>query len=430
MSTTINNTTIEKTRRRRRRARVIVNNTRRRAARRPPRRRRQRRNPDIITLLPRRRGPDPRSLLPMAQAGGASKDFLHCRVAPFTANGSNASVPDGSMSRKITMDHRFQIPFVLGSTGSMNIALTPCLPHPVWFQTPTSDTYYAGGHHYTTWTSASYNTLCLPEWEAGSVSLHNAAGSFDDFQVVFDSGRSRIITAAWAITYTGSTLNNGGSIRVNTMQPSLTSPAPNSASFSVIDTITGHTEVWNNDQIMVRPFGQNLNFGINNSQETRTIPLRAGAHGLLRHNNSDYQWCDLTSILTFIGTPADDRHSLLNSSGEITTSSKLAWVPVVSSFDTDWSTTLLTISGAAAQSTFLLDVIYCVEYTPNPTNTAYPLAKPAPPRNDAVVQAADRIANAQPIASPGSSAANTLTSAIKTASSVISTGATIASMLA
>lgn len=429
MTTTINNTTIEKTRRRRRRTRVIVNSTRRRTTRRPPRRRRQR-NPDIITLLPRRRGPDPRSLLPMAQAGGASKDFLHCRVAPFTAAGNNVSVPDGSMSRKITMDHRFQIPFILGSTGSMNIALTPCLPNPVWFQAPTTDTYYAGGNHYTTWTSASYNTICLPEWQPGHVSLHNAAGSYDDYQVIFDSGRSRIITAAWAITYTGSTLNNGGSIRVNTMQPSISSPAPNPSTFTVLDTMTGYTETWNNDQIMIRPFGQNLNFGINNSQETRTIPLRAGAHGLLRHNNSDYQWCDLTSIVTFIPTPADDKHSLLNSSGQITSSAALNRVPIVASFDTDWSTTLLTISGAAAQSTFLLDVIYCVEYTPNPTNTAYPLAKPAPPRNDAAIQTADRIANAQPIASPGSSTSNTLTSAIKTASSVISTGATIASMLA
>ena len=232
MTTTINNTTIERPRRRRRRTRVIVNSTRRRVVRRPPRRRRQR-NPDIITLLPRRRGPDPRSLLSMAQTGGATKDFLHCRVAPFTASGNNASVPDGSMSRKITMDHRFQIPFILGSTGSMNIALTPCLPNPVWFQTPTTDTYYAGGHHYTSWTSASYNTLCLPEWQTGGISMHNAAGSYDDYQVIFDSGRSRIITAAWAITYTGSTLNNGGSIRVNTMQPSISSPAPNSASLRV-----------------------------------------------------------------------------------------------------------------------------------------------------------------------------------------------------
>jgi len=324
------------------------------------------------------------------------------------------------------LDHRVQIPFALGTTGAMNIAITPCLPYPVWFQTPTTDTYIAAGNTYNSWTSASYNAVCLPGWADGGVALHNSAGSYDDFQVVFNSGRSRIVTAAWSITYTGSTINNSGSIRVNTVQTGALAPTPNVATFTVLDSITGFTEVWSPNQIMLRSFTQNLDFGANNSQDTRTIPLRTGAHGLLRHNNSDYQWQDLSSVLTFITTPADEKYSLLNSNGEITSSTKVGRVPIVSSFDADWASTLLTISGAASNSTFLLDIIYCVEYTPNPSDTSYALAKPAPPRNDQVIQAVDRVANAQPIAAPGNSTSGTLTEALKTAASVVTTGASIA----
>lgn len=436
MTTIVNNRNITKNPRRRpvtnrrrvppiRRTRVA--NPARRRAPIPLRRKRVPRNPyGSFSIASRPRGPDPRSMLSVVQSSPGGHDFLSCRVAPFNANGGMSSIPDGSMSRKIMLDHRVQIPFRLGNTGAMNIAITPCLPYPVWFQTPTTDTYIAAGNTYNTWTSASYNAICLPGWADGGIALRDSAGSYDDFQVVFNSGRSRIVTAAWSITYTGSTVNNSGSIRVNTVQAGVLAATPNTANFTVIDSITGHTEVWSPDQIMLRSITQNIDFGANNSQDTRTIPLRTGAHGLLRHNNSDYQWQDLSSLITFITTPADEKYCLLNSDGEITSNGKVGRVPVVSSFDSDWASTLLTISGAASNSTFLLDIIYCVEYTPNPSDTSYALAKPAPPRNDQVIQAVDRIANAQPIAATGNSASGTLTEALKTAASVVTTGASIA----
>lgn len=389
----------------------------------------RKRNPiGRFTLAPRPRGPDPRSMLSIVQSTPGARDFLNCRVAPFSANGPMSSIPDGSMTRKIMVDHRLQIPFTLGTTGSMNIAVTPCIPNPVWFQSPVSDTYTAAGHTYGSWTSASYNTVCIPGWDQGSVSLHNTAGSYDDCEIIYNASKSRIVTAAWSITYTGATINNSGVMRVNVFQTGALPPVPNTASFTVIDGTAGNTEVWSADQVLVRSFAQNLNFGAGSSQDTRTIPLRSGAHGLLRHNGSDYQWQDLSSNLTFLTTPADERYSLLNSTGAISASSKLGHIPDVSSFDSDWASTLISITGAAASSSFLLDVIYCIEYTPNPADSTYALAKPAPPRNDMVIQAVDRVANAQPVAETGNSTTATLQSAIKNAASVISTGAAIASV--
>ena len=65
---------------------------------------------------------------------GPNKDYIMCRIAPFIANGANSGIPDGSMQRKVMIDHRLQIPFVLGETGSMNIAITPNIPCPVCFK--------------------------------------------------------------------------------------------------------------------------------------------------------------------------------------------------------------------------------------------------------------------------------------------------------
>ena len=155
------------------------------------------------------------------------------------------------------------------------------------------------------------------------MSLHNTAGSYDDCEIIYNASKSRIVTAAWSITYTGATINNSGVMRVNVFQTGALPPVPNTANFTVIDGTAGNTEVWSADQVLVRSFAQNLNFGAGSSQDTRTIPLRSGAHGLLRHNGSDYQWQDLSSNLTFLTTPADERYSLLNSTGAISSSSKL-----------------------------------------------------------------------------------------------------------
>lgn len=402
------------------------------------RRRRTRRlnytpNPPTNTLINRR---PPRTVIPrpmtsgLSRMGPAAKDFIACRITPFTANGTASSIPDGAMQRKVMIDHRMQIPFILGATGAMNIAVTPNIPCPVWFQSPVSDTYIVNGTNWNTWTSSTYNVAAFPEWANLSIALNNAAGNYDEIQTIMDSGRARIVTAGWSITYTGSTINNSGSLRVNTLQTSVGPSAPNPADFTVIDGAAGNLTVWSPSQVLVRTFNQNLSFAANNAQDTRTFALRDGAHGLLRHNSSTYDWLDLSANISFLAMPASEKFSLLNSDQQIVSSTKVGKVPLSSAYDTNWSATLLTISGAAPQSSFLLDLIYCIEYSPNPTNVAFSLAKPAPPRNDAVVQAADRLANAMPIAEQGNASNATLPTVLGTLSGAATIAKTVAAVLA
>ena len=403
-----------------------------------PRRRRFRRppvtnNPPVNTLINRRpnRVTVPRPMTNgLSRMGPAAKDFIACRITPFTANGTASSIPDGAMQRKVMIDHRMQIPFVLGNTGAMNIAITPNIPCPIWFQSPVSDSYIANGTHWNSWTSASYNVAAFPEWANLSIALNNTAGNYDEIQTIMDSGRARIVTAGWSVTYTGSTINNSGSLRVNTLQTSIGPSAPNAATFTVIDGAAGNLTAWSPSQVLVRTFNQNLSFAANNAQDTRTFALRDGAHGLLRHNCSTYDWLDLSANISFLATPANETYSLLNSDQQIVSSTKVGKVPLSSAFDTNWSATLLTISGAAPQSSFLLDVIFCIEYSPNPTNVAFALAKPAPPRNDAVVQAADRIANAMPVAEQGNASNATLPNVLGALSGAATIAKSVASVLA
>lgn len=351
---------------------------------------------------------------------GPNKDYIMCRIAPFIANGMNSSIPDGSMQRKVMIDHRMQIPFVLGSTGSMNVAITPNIPCPVWFQTPNVDTaYIVNNLTFPHWTSSSYNTIMFSEWFGRGVRLNDAAGSYDEVQTLMDSARARIITAAWSITYTGTFNNNSGSLRVNSFQASALEPVPNSDTFSVFNNQTGGSKVWNHSQIFTRVMNQNLPFLGNNSQETRTFALREGAHGLLRHNATEYEWCDLQSTMSYLTQPANDKHSLLNLSNIGSEATAAHW-PLSLAYDDDWSCALLNINGATPGSSFLLDVVYCIEYTPNQTDVAFALAKPAPPRNDNAIQSADRIANAQPIAKSGNASSSNFSDYLKTGVSVVS----------
>ena len=66
--------------------------------------------------------------------------YAMCRLMPFKSQGKALGIPDGTDLKRILMDHRMQNTFTVGSSGSVNIAITPALPSSIWFQTERTDT--------------------------------------------------------------------------------------------------------------------------------------------------------------------------------------------------------------------------------------------------------------------------------------------------
>nr|WEU70892.1 MAG: hypothetical protein 2 [Hangzhou hepe-like virus 1] len=340
----------------------------------------------------------------IAKAGLAKNPYAMCRLMPFHSGGRNLGIPDGTDVRRILMDHRMQNTFVIGSSGTMNIAITPALPSSVWFNSQVFDTTFSVNGQtfpYHTGNQVLMFPLMQPEWREGTVRLYNTEGRFDDADPIYNSTKSRIVTVGWSILYTGTSLNNSGIIRVNKQQIGVGDLQPNMASFSVWNSQSGTDKNWNPGQVQIRVLDQTCSFYASNTSDTRTFPLKSGCHGVLKHSSDEYEWCNITPNLCFLALPSNENVSALphlNIGGE----GQMAHWPQVSSFDNGWSSTLLTISGATPGSSFVLDTIYCVEYTPSISSQTYPLAKQGPPKNDNLVQRVDKAATAQPVANVGS----------------------------
>lgn len=340
---------------------------------------------------------------PVARRGVMNNPYAMCRLMPFRSQGKSLGIPDGSDLKRILIDHRMQNTFTIGSSGGVNIAITPALPSSIWFQTPSADTDFKCNSMQfpqRTGTDSLMFTVMQPEWRYLPVNLRDTAGVFDDAPALYGATKSRIVTIGWSILYTGTSLNNSGLIRVNRAQLSTNTLQPNSDTFNVLNSQATNSKGWNHDQVQIRKLEVSPMFYSANTFDTKTFPLKAGCNGVLKHSADEYEWSAISNDLAFISAPGWEKYSFLTHN-DISSEQTLVHWPHVASYDNGWSSTLITISGATAGSTFVLDTLYCVEYAPSISADVYAIAKAGPAKNESMISKVSNIAEKQPIATAG-----------------------------
>lgn len=340
---------------------------------------------------------------PIATKGVMNNPYAMCRLMPFKSQGKSLGIPDGTDLKRILIDHRMQNTFTIGSSGGVNIAITPALPSSIWFQTPAADNdFKCNSLHFPehTGNDAVMFAVMQPEWRHLPVVLRNDAGVFDDAPALYGATKSRIVTIGWSILYTGTSLNNSGLIKVNRAQLSTNTLQPNSDEFTVTNSQGPTDKTWQRDQLQIRRLEVRPAFYASNTFDTKTFPLRTGCNGVLKHSADEYEWVTVSNDLSFISTPAYEKSSYLLHNDQSSEGTAVHW-PIVASFDNGWASTLITISGAAPGSSFVLDTLYCVEYAPSISADVYALAKAGPDKNESLVNKVSNIASKQPIANSG-----------------------------
>jgi len=340
---------------------------------------------------------------PVATKGVMNNPYAMCRLMPFRSQGKSLGIPDGTDLKRILIDHRMQNTFTIGNSGGVNIAITPALPSSIWFQTPAADnTFKCNSLQFPVHTGDDQVmfTVMQPEWRNLPVSLRNIAGVFDEAPALYGATKSRIVTIGWSILYTGTSLNNSGLIKVNRAQLSANTLQPNPEQFKVVNSQGGSDKTWEHDQLQIRKLEVRPAFYASNTFDTKTFPLRAGCNGVLKHSADEYEWATVSNDLSFISTPVWEKVSFLVHNDLSSEDKAIHW-PSVASFDNGWTSTLITISGAAPGSSFVLDTLYCVEYAPSVSADVYALAKAGPDKNESLISKVSTIASKQPIAQSG-----------------------------
>lgn len=344
--------------------------------------------------------------------------YFTCRLMPFRSVAGSTGIPDGTNTRRLVVDHRITHTLTFGSSGVLNILMMPALPSCAWVYFVDKDTKVDGVALTSSEQSGRCYAMSIPEWSAMNVSYRATAGDYDQVGVLYGADKFRIVTMGWNVTYIGTTLNDSGYVKASTMNISFGTRVPNTSTFNV-GTWDGATHTgYGPDEVFVRTCNTYVSqalFTGGNANTTIVSPLRKGMNGVLRHTGQDYDYRELAAYATFPGQVEDTNESLLLNGGFKPT--KLTDTGVLLGYDEGWDATALYISGGTTGQSILLDIIYCVEYSPSPISGVYALATTGSDPKPRLMESVARIAKSEPIAKVGS--------AIETVSKVATAVATM-----
>lgn len=339
--------------------------------------------------------------------------YIQCRLSPFTAS-NGLGIPDDTDSKRLVVDHRQITSFRMGNTGAMNIVVAPTIPQIIWFQTPTDTdtTYTVNGDHPTTHNGDSnlYHPITITQYQNMLLTRNDTAGRYNTFPTYLQAMRARIVTIGFRIIYTGSTMNNSGSIMVNKLGLSIQPPIGNAAEFAVFNGHGGTDLNYNNNQVLIQRTSISKTFDTIVADTVR-VPLRQGIQGVLKHASGDYRWCDVTDNETYLTSMSYDNLSLLTQGLDRGPDYISQW-PSVQFSDDQWSPASISIRGATEGQTFDLETVYCIEYIPNLESESSSLAKQPPKVSMKSVETGAAYSRDLPLGGP----ASIFTSAVKAAS--------------
>lgn len=378
------------------RPRVIVNSTILQRRRRLNQSRRDRlrnktRNPN------RRNNNNPK----MTGMPPAVRDYMHCRLDPFSTSGI-LGIPDNSNQPRVVVDHRLICNFVAGTSGGFRIAVMPWLPHPLLIQPldMNDSTWLFDGVHPTANNSALNfsNYFCNPtfiEWSGQRVFRNSSPNDLDTVDIPYEARRMRFVTIGAKIVYTGSTMTNAGSILVNDGSFSVQPQETNASLFSIYTAATSGVITYSADEINQTTLNFTPNYAVR-SNSSLNCPLKIGAYTILKNQQSDHPWKNISPALNFMSTPStSDGCIMIAPSSDPLASGFTRDYPCVQAYDDSICPKLFTIQNLSAGSSFQIELVYCVEYAIDPNSNIVSLAKQPPSFPEAVMKA-DAVVNSQP----------------------------------
>jgi hypothetical protein len=228
----------------------------------------------------------------------------------------------------------------------------------------------------------------------------------------FGSSRSRIVSQAFRLYYTGSANNCSGLVTIMSDKMEFDEGSVTLNSQTILSP-TAQTGTSNN--ILVGTVNTTtINVGTSpNILPDEAVMARSevGANVLIPHASDSYRWVPTHPYnLVLQNSTALGAAYILSTGNQVTG---------VSSIDTDWDSALISITGAASGTTYRLECITCVEYEVMPSSPMYAMAKPQNTTSPSAIAAAAAVSKIRPLSIPlAKSESSFVNKALKIASSM------------
>lgn len=353
-------------------------------------------------LVNKRRPRPMRQMLPaMSQA---TKQYMHCRMNPFQSSGL-LGIPDLADQPRVVVDHRLICNFTVGTSGGFNIAIMPWLPHPLLVQPLVMNdaTWLYNGVHPTANNSALntayyFAPATFKEWANQAVFRRNQQFDIDSVDVPYSSSRFRFVTIGAKLIYTGSTLNNAGTILVNDGGFTSEQVERNNQEFNVLTSASAGIITYTADEVSQTMINFTPVFDVRSNSSLNT-PIKTGSYMLLKNQASDHPWLPIMKTLNFptgmSSSGLSDYCNMIANVDDPLATGLVYGYPCLQAWDSHFCPKLISINGVAPGTPFQIELVYCVEYAIDPSSSIVSLAKQPIP-DPKGVQMVDQMLRDQP----------------------------------
>lgn len=336
--------------------------------------------------------------------------YACCRLDPFNVRGG-AMLPDGSLGKRIVVDHRMYFDVVPGASSKFAMKVIPALPAPLIFKPlslsansltvngVTISQTSIGGNTDQNW----FVPDIYPEYNIQMTNIPGPTGSYVPITPIYSSTKARIISQAWKIYYTGQALNAAGTITANN------SPA------SIEDTTIATTNTYQipsgiNDTVWrtytsTQASSLNIKTIVQNVSTTQltndsvTCRPEGGCVGLLRQSNPVHPFVPYNSNPLIL---VDEDFTLSQAvNNTFLGQTDLKFLGGLTLWDETFDPVdiIVTTSGANGIS-YRVEIVSCVEYLVDPTSEVIKFTAEPPKANHATLELVNQVLQKEPIMRP------------------------------
>lgn len=336
--------------------------------------------------------------------------YACCRLDPFNVRGG-AMLPDGSLGKRIVVDHRMYFDIVPTATTKFAMKVIPALPAPLIIKSlsTAANSLTVNGVPCSNSSFGATTDLnwfvpdIFPEYSIASTTLPQPTGQFVPPVPLYSATKARIISQGWKIYYTGQALNAAGTITANNSPVAITDTSISTTNSLLI--YNGATDANVNGYTPNQILNLDLKTIVQNVSTTQltndsvTCRPEGGCVGLLRQSNPVHPFTDYNAnplVLT-------DENQLISGTNNITflglTSSKFNGGLVIWDGAFDPVDIIVTTSGATGIS-YRVEIVSCVEYLVDPTSSVIKFTADPPKPSHATLELVDQILQREPIMRP------------------------------
>lgn len=309
----------------------------------------------------------------VSRYSGILPAYIRCRMDPFSFNLGGAGTPDSALVPRVVVDHRDFANLTIGTSGTCQVRLFPCLPFPLAFKSLGADwagfaingTSVAAATVSTATTAANYGWMPLirvGEWANWSDTAAAAAIGVE-VPGPYSEAKARIVSLGVKIFYTGAASTAAGTVTV-TVDRGVASDVSSSSK---------NIETWSSSvagSTIAPGFFSSVDFGgITPVMDANTITERpeVALRIVPRRLDVAKPWLDRFQVPYY---PIEGV-----STYPIFTKMVVGTIPLIGLWDDMWEIPCITFSGVAAGSVYRFETAVCVEYQPMVTSSISKLAK-------------------------------------------------------